>query len=230
MKKLNFFALAVVAAISCNAVAEGDDEGLIARNRVLDEMKYSSAKLKIQADMAKSYKDMSDSGFIVDPKGMPKGIGDMERLALEVRRRGSQQTGMAGANPNDPFGGEGGMFGAGSTSLLSPPPLSPASTNMQPFNTMLEQAERPSIEKEEVVTKPSEREITSGKKVLRLVELRGQSAMFFTNDGFKEVALGESIYEQKLTKVGVDNVTLSGKEDKRVLRIDWTKSVRYVDQ
>jgi len=230
MKKLNLFALAVVAAISCNAVADGYDEGLISRNRALDEMKYSSAKLKIQAEMAKSYKDMSDSGFIVDPKGMPKGIGDMERLALEVRRRGAQQSGMAGANPNDPFGVDGGLFGADSTGAMSQPLLNPASTNTTPFNTMGELSKSSSIEKEEVVAKPSQREIASGKKVLRLVELRGQSAVFFTNNGFKEVALGESIYEQKLTKVGVDNVTLLGKKDERVLRIDWTKSVRYVDE
>ena len=91
MKKLNIFALAVAAAVSTGAFADGSEEDLLTRNRSLDEMKFSRDKLHIQAEMAKSYKDMNDAGFIVDSKGVPMGIGDMERLALEVRRRGGMQ-------------------------------------------------------------------------------------------------------------------------------------------
>lgn len=104
MKKLSIFALAIAAAASSGAFADGADEELLTRNRTLDEMTFNKDKLAIQAQMAKSYKEMNDAGFIVDPKGVPLGIGDMERLALEVRRRGGMQASQ-GYNPSDPFGG-----------------------------------------------------------------------------------------------------------------------------
>ncbi|OZB34348.1 MAG: hypothetical protein B7X51_01810 [Pseudomonas sp. 34-62-33] len=222
MKKVSVYALAVAATISTGAFAEGAEENLLSRNRTLQEMEFNRDRLRIQAEMAKSFKDMSDAGFIVDPQGVPKGIGDMERLALEVRRRGGAQASL-GLNPSDPFNGADpiipmpagqGLFGDSGFSAPLPPPDSPAETEP---------------EKVEVVTKPTEREKAEGKKLLRLVELRGNSALFFTNDGFQEVKVGESIYDQKLTKLGVDNATLKGKDGSRVVRIDWTKSVRYAD-
>ncbi|MCS7527178.1 hypothetical protein N0609_12755 [Pseudomonas aeruginosa] len=228
MKKVSVFALAVAATISTCAFAEGSEESLLSRNRTLQEMEFNRDRLKIQAEMAKSFKDMSDAGFIVDPQGVPKGIGDMERLALEVRRRGGAQASQ-GFNPSDPFNGADpvipmpagqGLFGDSGFPAPLPPPDSPAEAA---------KPAEPEPEKVEVVTKPTEREKAEGKKLLRLVELRGNSALFFTNDGFQEVKVGESIYDQKLTKLGVDNATLKGKDGSRVVRIDWTKSVRYAD-
>lgn len=228
MKKLSIFALAIAAAASSGAFADGADEELLTRNRTLDEMTFNKDKLAIQAQMAKSYKEMNDAGFIVDPKGVPLGIGDMERLALEVRRRGGMQASQ-GYNPSDPFGGAdpvipmptgSGMFGETGFPSLAPAPVTPPPA-AKPAETK--------DEKVEVVAKPSEREKNQGKQVLRLVELRGSSAVFFTNDGFKEVPVGGSIYDQKLTKLGVDSATLNGKTGSRMVRIDWTKSVRYTD-
>ncbi|HEC1425405.1 TPA: hypothetical protein R1W95_002211 [Pseudomonas aeruginosa] len=228
MKKVSVFALAVAATISTGAFAEGAEDSLLSRNRTLQEMEFNRDKLKIQAEMAKSFKDMSDAGFIVDQQGVPKGIGDMERLALEVRRRGGAQASQ-GFNPSDPFNGADpvipmpagqGLFGESAFSAPLPAPGLPA------------EAAKPAVpepEKVEVVTKPTEREKSEGKKLLRLVELRGNSALFFTNEGFQEVKVGDSIYDQKLTKLGVDNATLKGKDGSRVVRIDWTKSVRYAD-
>lgn len=230
MKKVSVFALAVAATISTGAFAEGAEDSLLSRNRTLQEMEFNRDKLKIQAEMAKSFKDMSDAGFIVDQQGVPKGIGDMERLALEVRRKGGAQASQ-GYNPSDPFNGadpvipmpaEQGLFG---DSAFSPPLPAPA----RPSGTANAVAPETEPEKVEVVTKPTEREKSEGKKLLRLVELRGNSALFFTNDGFQEVKVGDSIYDQKLSKLGVDNVTLQGKGGSRVVRIDWTKSVRYAD-
>jgi len=228
MKKVSVFALAVAATISTGAFAEGAEDSLLSRNRTLQEMEFNRDKLKIQAEMAKSFKDMSDAGFIVDQQGVPKGIGDMERLALEVRRRGGAQASQ-GFNPSDPFNGADpvipmpagqGLFGESAFSAPLPAPGLPAEAA---------KAAEPEPEKVEVVTKPTEREKSEGKKLLRLVELRGNSALFFTNEGFQEVKVGDSIYDQKLTKLGVDNATLKGKDGSRVVRIDWTKSVRYAD-
>lgn len=228
MKKVSVFALAVAATISTGAFAEGAEDSLLSRNRTLQEMEFNRDKLKIQAEMAKSFKDMSDAGFIVDQQGVPKGIGDMERLALEVRRRGGVQASQ-GFNPSDPFNGADpvipmpagqGLFGESAFSAPLPAPGLPAEAA---------KPAEPEPEKVEVVTKPTEREKSEGKKLLRLVELRGNSALFFTNEGFQEVKVGDSIYDQKLTKLGVDNATLKGKGGSRVVRIDWTKSVRYAD-
>lgn len=228
MKKVSVFALAVTATISVGAFAEGAEESLLSRNRALQEMEFNRDKLKIQADMAKAFKDMSDAGFIVDPHGVPKGIGDMERLALEVRRRGGAQAAQGfispypfnGVDPVNPMPADQGLFGESAfTSSFQQPDL-PAEI-AKPID--------PEPEKVELVMKPNEREKAQGKKLLRLVEIRGNSALFFTNDGFQEVKVGGGIYDQKLTELGVDNATIKGKDGSRVVRIDWTKSVRYAD-
>lgn len=228
MKKLTIFALAVAAAVSSTAYADGADEQLRIRNRTLDEMTFNKEKLAIQAQMAKSFKEMSDAGFIVDQKGMPLGIGDMEVLALKVRSRDGMQAAQ-GYNPSDPFAGADpvipmpsgqGMFGDGGFPSFASPPVMPPPAPVK---------EAEPEAKVEVVSKPTEKEKSQGKQVLRLVELRGNQAVFFTNDGFQEVSVGESIYEQKLTSLGVDSATLTGKNGNRVVRIDWTKSVRYAD-
>ena len=226
MNKLSFITLAVSAAFSTGAFADGADDDLLTRNHTLSEMKFTADKLAIQAAMAKSYKDMSDARFIVDARGVPLGIGDMETLAMQVRLRAGMQDGKS-ENSSDPFGGSNpvipmpssqGMFGdAGFPSAPVPTPVVPTAK--------VEQKD----EKVEVVEKPTEREKVQGKQVLRLVELRGTSATLFTNEGFKELTVGQSVYDQKLTHIGADSVTLKGKEGSRTLRIDWSKSVRYSD-
>ena len=131
----------------------------------------------------------------------------------------------ASTNPSDPFGGAApvipmpsgqGMFGDAGFPSSAPAPAAPAK-------------EEPNPGKVEVVGKPTDSEKTKGKQVLRLVELRGNSATMFTNDGFKEMTVGQSVYDQKLTHIGADSVTLKGKDGSRTVRIDWTKSVRYSD-
>nr|WP_192963251.1 hypothetical protein [Pseudomonas fluorescens]CEK42031.1 hypothetical protein PQBR57_0078 [Pseudomonas fluorescens SBW25] len=226
MNKLSLITLALGFAFSTGAFAEGADDDLLARNHTLSEMQFTADKLAIQASMAKSYKDMSDARFIVDPRGVPLGIGDMETLAMQVRLRAGMQD-SKGESSSDPFGGSNpiipmppgqGMFGdAGFPTGPAPAPASPAAKV------------EPKADKVEVIEKPSEREKVQGKQVLRLVELRGTSATLFTNDGFKELAVGQSVYDQKLTHIGADSVTLKGKEGSRTLRIDWSKSVRYSD-
>lgn len=225
MNKLSFITLALGAAISTGAFADGADDDLLTRNHTLSEMRFVAEKLAIQASMAKSFKDMSDARFIVDPRGVPLGIGDMETLAMQVRLRGGMQA-STGDNPNDPFGGSNpiipvppgqGMFG--DAGFPVPAPVAPPAAVK----------EEPKAEKVEIVEKPTEREKVQGKQVLRLVELRGNSATLFTNDGFKELAVGQTVYDQKLTHIGADSVTIKGKEGSRILRIDWSKSVRYSD-
>lgn len=218
------FLLGLLAAAVCGtATAETYDQQLAERNRKLDSMNDMRDRLALQAEMSKLYKEMSDAGFIVDENGNPQGIGTMERLALEVRRR----SGIAPqvVNPNDPFGGSdpviptnGDFFGmTGSQMPLLPPnPTAAAPKELE-------------AEKVEIVSKPSEREKESGKKILRLVEIRSNAATFFTNEGFLEVAKGGKVYDKTLKRVGVDSVTVSGPDGDRVLRIDWTKSVRYAD-
>lgn len=226
MNKLHILALAIAAAAtSVGAFADGSDD-LLSRTHTLSEMKFAADKLELQAKMAKSYKDMTDAKFIVDAQGRPLGIGgDMELLARQVRLRGGMD-GATAANPSDPFGGSEpvipmpsgqGMFGDAGFPSTSPAPASPA--------PVAEQKE----DKVEVVAKPTEREKDQGKQVLRLAEIRGNKAKLFTNEGFTELTVGQSVYDQKLTHIGVDSVTLKGKNGTRILQIDWTKAVRYSD-
>ncbi|HDS1721525.1 hypothetical protein NPS53_08450 [Pseudomonas putida] len=225
MNKLKLMAIAVAAATSTCAFADGSDD-LLSRNHTLSEMKFAADKLELQARMAKSYKDMTDAKFIVDAQGRPLGIGgDMELLARQVRLRGGMD-GASSTNSSDPFGGSEpvipipagqSMFGdAGFPSTSPAPAAAPA------------QAEQKE-EKVEVVAKPTEREKDQGKQVLRLAEVRGNKAKLFTNDGFTELSVGQTVYDQKLVHIGSDNVTLKGKNGTRVLQIDWSKSVRYSD-
>lgn len=226
MHKLSNIALAMVAAISTSAFADGSDD-LLSRNHTLSEMKFAAEKLELQAKMAKSYKDMNDAKFIVDQNGMPMGIGgDMELLARQVRLRGGLES-ATGANTSDPFGGTdpvipvpagAGMFGDAGFPSAAPAPVSPAPVK-----------DEGKPENIEVVAKPTEREKERGKQVLHLAELRGNSARIFTNDGFKDVRVGDKVYEEKLTHIGADSVTLHGENGSRVLRIDWSKTVRYSD-
>lgn len=222
--KLIFFVAATAAAGNINA--NGFDEQLLERNRALEEMNFKNEQLKLQASMAKSFKEMNDAGFIVDPQGTPLGIGDMERLALEVRRRGGMQGGQP-VDPNDPFGG---------LSPVTPvPPQNGVFTAEGGFQPLPDPNAVETPKKEaapagvEEVSKPTENEKAMGKKVLRLVEVRANSVTLFTNEGFQEVRVGQKVYDQRLKSVGVDTATLAGPDGDRVLRIDWTKSVRYSD-
>ncbi|MPQ69295.1 hypothetical protein [Pseudomonas sp. MWU12-2323] len=229
MKKLKIFALAVAAAVSTGAFADGAEDDLLTRNRSLDEMTFIRDRLHLQADMAKSFKEMKDAGVIVDSKGVPMGIGDMERFALEVSRRGGTQPAQ-GFNPLNPFSGAapGAPMPAGQN-LFGDTGFGPTPTTAPVATSAPAKPAETKDEKVEVVAKPTEREKSEGKQILRLVELRGQTAVFFTNDGFKEVPVGGSIYGMKLASIGADSAKLRSKDGTRLVRIDWTKSVRYLD-
>jgi hypothetical protein len=234
MKKISILVLTVAAAISGYALADGSEEELRTRNRTLEEMRYMSSKLHLQAEMAKSFKDMKDAGLLVDDKGVPMGIGgNIERLAEEVRKAGGVQPAQ-GPNAANPFGGTNlgavlpqgqNLFGDSEFGRMPPPPM-PAPVEPPPPAKPIE-AQDPKVE---VVAKPTEIEKKEGVQVLRLVELRGQTAIFFTNDGFKEVAVGGTIYGMKLASLGVDSASLKSKDGVKLVRIDWSKSVRYSDK
>jgi hypothetical protein len=229
MQKLKVVFLLATAVVSSSAMADGSEEKLLERNRVVTAMQFNEQKLKLQASMAKSYKDMNDAGFIVDENGTPMGIGgDMERLALEVRRRGGMQS-SKGGDASDPFGGM--------NPVIPMPPQNGmfSGDGFQPLPDSVGQPAAPEPKKAaaetkvEVVKKPTEDEKAQGKQVLRLAEVKGQSVVLFTNDGFKQVKVGQKVYDQKVAAIGVDSVTMSGPDGTRILRIDWTKSVRYTD-
>lgn len=82
MKK--HIALILVATISSTAFARDAD---IAEQqaRELGEMDYINQKLKIQAEMAESYKKMESAGFIVDKDGNPIGVKNIQELGNQVR-------------------------------------------------------------------------------------------------------------------------------------------------
>lgn len=224
MNKLSFMTLVLGAALSTSASADGADD-LMERNRILSEMKFAAQKLGIQAEMARAFKDMKEAGVLVDPRGVPMGIGgDMEVLALQMLNRGGLQS-NTGTTTSDPFWGASSMprvppgqsmFGDAGFTSSNPASVAPAKIG---FNT----------DKVEVIGKSTEEAKGKGKQVLKLAELRGNSATLFTNDGFKELKVGQSVYGQKLTHIGADSITLEGKDGSRIVRIDWAKSVRYSD-
>lgn len=217
MNARNLLTLLVATLISANAIADGSDEELLAREKTLSQMKFTSQKLKFQADMAKSFKDMSDSGFIVDPQGVPRGVGDMEKLAEDVRRgAGASKSPSPGGASGDPFGAVPGFGGSGGDFFSGAPLTSPRPQMVSP----------PQVDASESSGKPTE-PVKPLPPILRLTELRANAAVFFTNDGFQEVSVGQKINDLKLTKINVDSVVLKGKQGNKILRIDWTKPVRY---
>lgn len=227
MKKLSIFALAVAAAFSSGAFADGAEETLLNRNIELDKMKHVKDKLQIQAAMAKSLKDMKDAGFFVNQNGEPLGIEDMAGYAKNLSNQSAAQKGQP-ANPNDPFSGvdpanplqgNQGLFGNSAFSMPPPTPVPPVAPP----------APQPQGAGVDVVQKPTDAEKTQGKQILRLVETRGPIAIFFTNDGFKEVKVGGSVYDMKVASIGSGTASLRGKEGVRVVNIDWAKPVRYSD-
>ncbi|MCF5371291.1 hypothetical protein [Pseudomonas syringae] len=229
MKELSIFALAVAAAISTGAFADGAEETLLDRNVEINKMEHKKAKLHIQAEMAKSLKEMKDAGFFVDQDGVPLGITDMAGYAKNLSTMSVAQKGQP-TDPNDPFAGADpasqmqgnqGLFGNAAFNMPMNPPT-PVPPPVQPVSPTQGGAV-------DVVQKPSTAEKTEGKQILRLVETRGQSAIFFLNDGFKEVKVGEKIYDMKVANIGSGTASLSGKNGTRLVRIDWTKPVRYSD-
>ncbi len=224
MKKRSVIGLVVLASAQ-HAFASGADEVMLERKRTLSQMQYKSEQLELQASMAKSIKEMVEAGFIVDENGTPMGVGDMELLALRVLQQGGKESSNKPFNANDPFGGMNpvmpmpppvdGMFANGAfrtaESMRAPKPAEPEKSAV------------------EVVTKPTASEKAQGKQVLALAEVRGNSAIFFTNEGFEEVRLGGKVYDMRLKEIGIDNVVVTGPNGERVIRIDWTKSVRYSD-
>lgn len=217
MKNRKLLVVSILLASSQMTFANGADEVLLERNRLIEEMKHQNEKLQLQASMSESYKTMAEAGFIVDENGLPVGIGDMELLALQVRLQDGKSN-ESQFNPNDPFGG---------VSPIIPMP------NRAAFGGQNGREAEPTEPKEEegveVVSKPTDKEKAEGKKVLALAEIRNNSALVFTNNGFEEVKVGGKVYDYKLASIGVDSIVLSGEEGNRVLRIDWTKSVRYSD-
>lgn len=209
----------LVMVASMQLQANDFEEKLLENNRSIEEMSLTDQKLKLQASMAKSYKDMAESGFIVDADGNPRGIGDMELLAIEVRRKSQNQANSPAFDENDPFGGLDPIIPMGSSGFTpfdSPPQKEP-------------EPAAPVVQQVEVVSKPTEEEKRKGKQLLSLVEIRDNSVVVFTNDGFQEIRIGDKVYDLTLRSIKHDEVSLSGKNGNRILRIDWTRSVRYTD-
>lgn len=219
MKKLNLVILLAATVSSGIAGAQTADEKLLERNNLLDEMAFKANQYKHQATMAKSIKEMVDAGFIVDSDGQPMGIGNMESLASEVRKAGGVSGGKAG-DPGDMFGSAPMLNMPG---MFNQPQVAPQASMPAGFIGSQKDSDV------EDIRKPSANELASGKQVLRLVEIRNSKVVFFTNEGFKEVRVGEKVYDLTLKSIGVESAALHGPNGNREVRIDWTKSVRYTD-
>lgn len=225
MKKMICFIAGSAALTVAQVHASDFEEKLLANNRLLEDMSLTDEKLKLQASMAESFKKMAEAGFIVDELGNPRGVGDMELLAIEVRRRSQQQATNTGFDSNDPFGGLDPIIPAPSSLMPGVSPFGP----MPETGPAQPEPAQPAAQQVIEVTKPTEEEKRRGRQILSLVEIRNNTAVLFTNDGYQELKIGDKVYDYTLRSVGNDEVSLRNKDGNRILRIDWTRSVRYTD-
>lgn len=213
-KSFTSIMLAAQLAVSLHAFADTDDADTHrSRNRQLGDMEYKRDQLKLQAEMADSYKKMSDAGFIVNEDGKPLGVKDIATLGDEVRAAGSRtEKSDLPFGPNTPMSPFMGVQPPGSMT----PPLNSAQTTA---------ALPGGLAKEEKAA-----EEDPSKNRLQLVEVRADSIVVVTNEGRQVLRNGEKVNGYTLLRFGVDKAYLKGPKGTRELVIDWTNSKRLAGE
>lgn len=195
MKKTLFIAICTVLLFP--AVAYSDDaepDEVLRRAKTLEGMTFKAGQLKLQSQMAESYKKMEDAGFIVGEDGAPIGVKDINQLGEEVRRQGGKQE-ESPFHEENPVVPREAIFGTQELPTLS----GDVGTKRQDVQD--DEEDKPDY--------------------MRLKEIRADSVVIVTRDGPHELRNGQSVNGHKLTRFSIDKAFLVGPSGTRVLGIDW---------
>lgn len=216
--------MAVAAVVSFSAFADDADQ-VLDRQKTLSAMEYKRDLLKIQADMAETYKKMSDASFIVDNEGNPLGVESIQKLGVEVRKQGR----VAESNPFQNSGSP--IIPNAMPFMLDQPTMSGSVPNTpnSAFGNQQRQQQAPSPNQDRPEPQKQPASDDDEKKVLSLQQVRGDSIVLRTNDGDRILRVGEKVYDLTLTRFSVDKAYLKGPKGTQVVSIDWTSSKRYAD-
>ncbi|HHH9441264.1 TPA: hypothetical protein ACP32N_003201 [Pseudomonas aeruginosa] len=226
-KSFTSIMLATQLVVSVHAFADTDDADTHrTRSRQLGDMEYKRDQLKLQAEMADSFKKMSDAGFIVNEDGKPLGVKDIATLGEEVRSGGgrSEKTDLP-FGPNGPMTTQPPFMGEQPPMGMTPPiPPVPSVSGAQapgPASSGLPGSPAKA-------DKPAEEDQAS--KRMSLVEVRADSIVVITSEGRQVVRNGEKINGYTLQRFGADKAYLKGPKGTRELAIDWTNSKRLTGE
>lgn len=217
MKFIGLIAVSSLALATFSAWADEADL-LLERSKSLQSMEYKRDQLKLQAEMAESYKKMSDSGLIVDADGNPLGVDNIQMLGEEVRQHGRAS---AAANPFE-AGGAPGVAPNGMPFLLDQPAMNNSLTPppAQPGLVQPPAAPQPPKVEEE------KEEKEEAPKLLKLVKVGGDSVVIRTDEGDQVKRVGEKVYDKTLVSFSVDKAYLKGPKGTEVISIDWSSKKR----
>lgn len=216
MKYLFKVAVSLVILSATFPVFADEADKAFERESKLETMRYKRDQLKLQSEMAESWKKMSDASVIVDEDGLPLGVENIQTLAIEVRSKGRAPESNpfdAGSNvPGQNATAPNGMpFMSDQQGMLPPqafqgpqPPMGVRPPHLQP----------PAEEKKS----PAEEE----KQILQLVKVDASSVTIRTNDGDHVVRIGEKVNELTLTKFNIDQAFLKGPKGLQTISINWS--------
>lgn len=198
------------------AIAEPDDADIQReRSRKIGDMEYKRDQLKLQAEMAGSYKIMTEAGFIMDENGFPLGVTDIATLGKEVRKAGSKP------DKADPPFGQNPVIPNAAPFMLDQPTLGMSGPNGQTAQGGPGQASSSQ--------KNVQDDDDKANHYLSLLEVRADSIVVMTSQGRRVVRNGEKVNDYTLQRFGLDKAVFKGPDGTRELVIDWTKSKRYAD-
>ncbi|MCK1788706.1 hypothetical protein [Pseudomonas violetae] len=221
MKSFSNIALCALAICTASAAIADEADQVLDRQKTLNAMEFKRDQLKFQAEMAKFWKEMSDSNFIVDTDGNPLGIENIQELGIQVRKQGRP--------------GDGNPFQAGTPLAPNAMPFMldqpPTAGSMPPSpGSPFSQQQRPPMPGAATGTAQKDlAPVEEIKKVLSLKQIRGDSVTFRTNEGDRVLRVGEKVYDLTLTRFDVDRAWLKGPKGTQVVAIDWTNPKRYAE-
>lgn len=212
-------AICLVTLATVFPVFADEADKVLERESKLETMRYKRDQLKLQSEMAESWKKMSDASVIVDEDGLPLGVKNIQTLAIEVRSKGRPTEG-------NPFDAGGAAPGQNSTAPNGMPFLSDQQGMLPPQAFQGPQpplgARPPQLPLPVEADKkaPGEEE----KQILQLVKVEASAVTIRTNDGDHVVRIGEKVNGLTLTKFNVDQAFLKGPKGLQIISINWASS------
>lgn len=222
MKFFSNIALCAVAICTASAVIADDADQVLDRQKTLNSMEFKRDQLKFQAEMAKFWKEMSDSNFIVDTDGNPLGIENIQELGIQVRKQGR-------GGESNPFQASGTPLAPNAMPFMLDQPPTTGSMPPAPGSPFSQQQRPPMPGSAPGNAQKDPAPVEEVKKVLSLKQVRGDSVTFRTIDGDRVLRVGEKVYDLTLTRFDVDRAWLKGPKGTQVVAIDWTNPKRYAE-
>ncbi|MHC5195113.1 hypothetical protein [Pseudomonas laurylsulfatiphila] len=217
MNSLSKIAFCLLPLCVTLPVLADEVDKVLEREQTLETMRYKRDQLKLQAEMADSWKKMSDASVIVDEGGLPLGVKNIQTLAIEVRSKGRPTE----ANPFDTGSNPPGQTQTapnGMPFLSDQQGMLPPQAFQGPQPPMGARPPQPLPPVEAEKKPPAEEE----KPILQLVKVEASSVTIRTNDGDHVVRIGEKVNDLTLTKFNVDQAFLKGPKGLQTISINWS--------